>query len=586
MRQTQWHYSRFVNSGVVCAALAAFSLQAAPGITSVVGNTVAVGKYDKLELTVALTAAYENPYDPNQVDLSAEFTSPAGKVWKVNGFYGAEPAAAPSAPNEPGANVRGGARGGRGGVALGNPAWKIRFAANETGNWKYVVTAKDSTGTTRSLPGAFTCTASMLHGWVRVAPNQRYLCYDDGTSFYGVGSCHAWSVSTNTLNQMQALGFNTYVYWNGTYDSAGGDNLIASMSSGVDKYDQAKCARLDNLINWSAERGIGMILVIWPHDYLCDNHGDMGTWPSKWTQNPFNKIVSSTNFYSDTNAWAYQAKMYRYIIARWGYSVGLEGWQTIDEISGTSSWKYNQPSANAWAGQIARFFQTNDPFQHPTTASHGSFWDEGNKVNDLPNTELYGNSAPSNVVSIVHRLWNGYDKPCIMGETGIDRTSSLTHGKIWSSLAAGIAVTPLLWQFNQGWNSGVAAQFPAFNKFIADINFGILTHPALAQVSVPDVSAWGITSDQITFGWITGEVAAPSGRRGEPPPVAAPPTPISGRRLTVSGLPNGPCRMEWWDCATGATISTTTVVASGGLATSEIPATAQSDLAFKIIPAK
>ena len=191
MRQVHWHFSRRIKSGVVCAALAAFSLQAAPSITSVAKNQDSVGKYEKLELTVALTAAYENPYDPDQIDLSAEFTSPAGKVWKVNGFYGADQVATPPAPN---------GRGGRGGVTLTNFAWRIRFAANETGNWKYVVSAKDSTGTTKSSVGTFACTASKLHGWVRVAPNKRYLSCDDGTSFYGVGVCHAWSVSTNTLD--------------------------------------------------------------------------------------------------------------------------------------------------------------------------------------------------------------------------------------------------------------------------------------------------------------------------------------------------------------------------------------------------
>ena len=468
-------------------------------------------------------------------------------------------------------------------MTLTNFAWRIRFAANETGNWKYVVSAKDSTGTTKSSEGAFACSASKLHGWVRVAPNKRYLCCDDGSSFYGVGVCHAWSVSTNTLTQMQDLGFNTYVYWNGTYDSAGGDNLIASMSSRVDQYDQAKCSRLDNLINWSAERGIGKILVIWPHDYLCDNHGDMGSWPSKWTQNPFNRIVSSTNFYGDAKAWDYQAKMYRYIIARWGYSVGLEGWQVIDEIEGTTSYKYDKPAGTAWIGKITSFFQTNDPFKHPTTASLGGFWDDGNKVNDLSNTEHYGSSAPATVAGIVRRLWNGYTKPAIIGETTLDRASNAAHQRLWSSLAAGISVTPLLWQFNQGWNQNAAAQYPVFNKFIADNEFGKFTNPALAQVTVPDISAWGISSDQITFGWVTGDPGAPSGRRGTPAPPAAPPVPISGKTLTVSGMKSGSYRMEWWDCATGAVISTATVTVGSGSVTSVVPATTQSDLAFKAI---
>jgi hypothetical protein len=544
--------ARLTGVGVFCAALAALSLQAAPSISSVTKNPETVDKYAKLELTVGLTAAYTNAYDPDQIDLSAEFTAPSGKVWKVNGFYD-------------------------------GALWKVRFAANETGNWKYVVGAKDAQGTAASPAGTFACAPSPLHGWVRAAPNKRYLCCDDGTSFYGVGVCHAWSVTPQTLDQMKALGFNTYVYWNGTYDSAGGNNLIESMSSGIGKYDQGKCARLDNLINWSADRGIGMILVIWPHDYLCENKGDMGTWPSKWTLNPYSRIVPSTNFYSDTNAWAYQAKMYRYIIARWGYSVGLEGWQVIDEIEGTSGGKHNKAAGDLWTAKIASFFQTNDPFKHPTTASLGGFWDEGDKANDLPNTEHYGSSAPATVVNVVRRLWNGYTKPCIIGESALDRTAPAAHQRLWSSLAAGISITPLLWQFSQGWNQSAAAQYPAFNKFIADINFGALANPTLAKVSVPDVGAWGITSDQITFGWVTGDLGAPGGRRGAPATPAPPPTPISGKSLAVSGLRDGAYRMEWWDCATGAVISTKTVTAANGAVTAEIPATSQTDLAFKII---
>jgi hypothetical protein len=529
MQQTPRHFSRFVNSGAWCAMLAAFSLQAAPAITAVVKNPEPAGKYEKLELTVALTATYTNAYDPDQIDLSAQFTAPSGKLWKINGFYN-------------------------------GAVWLIRFAANETGDWKYAVSVKDATGTATGPAGAFTCAASQHHGWVRVAPNQRYLCYDDGTSFYGVGACHAWSVSTNTLDQMQALGFNTYVYWNGTYYFDGGNSLIESRASGLGKYDQAKCARLDNLLDWSEARDIAMILVLLPHDYGCQN---MGGWPAKWQLNPYGDIVSCDNYYSDATSWAYQQKQYRYIIARWGYSRGLSSWQTVDEISGTCGWRASQAAANEWTAKIASFFHAHDPFQHPTTASHGNFWDEGNQANDLPNTELYGNSAPSNIVSIVHRLWDGYSKPCIMGETGIDRNSAAVHGKLWSSLAAGIAVTPLLWQFNQGWNASVSAQFPAFNNFIADIHFGGLTHPAQAKVAVPDAGAWGITSDQITFGWITGAIA--------------------GKSLQVNGLAGGSYRIEWWDCATGTAISTATAAAASGSITSDIPAASQSDLAYKII---
>ncbi len=504
--------------------------QGVPGITSVTKDTNTVGKYEKLELTVVLTASYTNAYNPDDVDLSAEFTSPSGKVWKINGFYNGS-------------------------------QWKIRFAGNETGDWHYVVIVKDFSGMARSVAGTFTCTASDYHGWVRVASNRRYLCYDDGTSFYGVGVCHAWGVTPNSLDRMEALGFNMFVYWNGTYDRNGGNNLIESMASGLGHYDQSKCTRIDNLIDWSEARGLTMILVILPHDYACENNGNMGRWQSQWRLNPYNTIVSADNYYSDAASWDYQQKQYRYIIARWGYSRALSVWQTVDEISGTSGWKADQTAANTWAAKMAAYFQIHDPFKHPTTASLGNFWDEGNQANDLPNTEIYRDYSTSNTIATVQRLWSGYEKPCIMGETG--RDSKTAHDRIWGAWATGISATPLLWSFN-GWDTNLSAIYPPFEKFIANINFAGLTSPTQAKVVVAGAEAWGITSDQMAFGWITGD--------------------ISGKSFTMTDLKDGHYRMEWFDCRAGNTILTNYVSVNNDSLMTTIPITSQSDLAYKLIP--
>jgi len=42
-----------------------------------------VGLYEKLELHVDLKATYTNPFDPDQIDLWAEFTAPSGKPWRI-----------------------------------------------------------------------------------------------------------------------------------------------------------------------------------------------------------------------------------------------------------------------------------------------------------------------------------------------------------------------------------------------------------------------------------------------------------------------------------------------------------------------
>ena len=522
--------------------LATAGLHAAPVLNSVSASTTQVGRYEKLELTVGLTAAFTNAYDPDEVDLWAQFTapttnsfwhkSPPPKVWRVNGFFD-------------------------------GTQWKIRFAPNQSGLWTNVVQAREASGVGRSTAGRFTCVASTNHGWVRIAPNHRYLARDDGTSYYGVGACYPWGNTTNGFDRMQSLGFNTYVYWNGTYDRDGGNHLISSLESGVSRYDQGKCQRIDDLIAESEARGLGMILVIWPHDYLCEN---LGGWPARWSQNPYHTITTSGAFYGDTNAWAWQEKMYRYIIARWSYSPALAGWQTIDEISGTSGWQADRAAANAWAAKIAEFFQTNDPFTHPTTASHGDFWDVGNWANNLSNTEIYGNYSVTNITATAQKLWNHYEQPCLMGEMGLDRNPRLTHRKIWAGLASGLAVTPLLWSFNQGWTTNVSAQYPAFNQFIAGVDFARLTSLAQAEVEVPDAQVYAIKSDQLTFGWITSN--------------------FTGQNLKVSGLRNGAYRLEWWDCTTGSVFSTILATVTDGALSAAIAPTPQEDLAFKLIPLK
>ena len=65
--------------------------------------------------------------------------------------------------------------------------WTVRFSPVKKGTWSYVVKVTDREGTAQSRPGTFTVTDAAHHGFIRIAPNQRYLRYDDGTSFCGVG---------------------------------------------------------------------------------------------------------------------------------------------------------------------------------------------------------------------------------------------------------------------------------------------------------------------------------------------------------------------------------------------------------------
>jgi len=69
--------------GVVCATAAT----AAPETHSLTVRTPHVERYGLFELSPDITGEWENPFDPDQIDVSAEFTAPSGKRLRVPGFW-------------------------------------------------------------------------------------------------------------------------------------------------------------------------------------------------------------------------------------------------------------------------------------------------------------------------------------------------------------------------------------------------------------------------------------------------------------------------------------------------------------------
>ena len=52
-----------------------------------ISYTQSVNLFDLFEVSFQLNASYLNPYDPNDISVSAEFVSTAHDTIHVNGFY-------------------------------------------------------------------------------------------------------------------------------------------------------------------------------------------------------------------------------------------------------------------------------------------------------------------------------------------------------------------------------------------------------------------------------------------------------------------------------------------------------------------
>jgi len=132
-------------------------ITSAPAMTV---NADAVERYGVYELTLQHEdSPYANPWE--DVALSAQFASPEGKTFAVDGFY------------------------------YGEDQWKVRFSPPVEGPWVWNLTLTTPTSTFNES-GSFNVESSPWPGWVRLHPSNPFrLVFDDGSLFnaIGVGDC-------------------------------------------------------------------------------------------------------------------------------------------------------------------------------------------------------------------------------------------------------------------------------------------------------------------------------------------------------------------------------------------------------------
>jgi hypothetical protein len=548
----------------------------APKILSVQPVAKTVGLYEKFELCIDLDAGFTNPFDPEQIDVQAEFTAPSGKVWTVWGFY-----------NPTSVNVH----------------WMVRFAPVEIGIWHYTVRLRDSEGKAQSPSGSFTAFASEHHGFVKIAENQRYLCHTDGTSFYGVGLWYNDSPWQGTRGKIQEANLDN-LKRRGVNFICTRLEMLETLATGLGRYDQAVCDRLDEVFAWCEERDIYVGLNLWFHNYISEK-----IWDSWLKGNPYKSISKMTDFYSSAEAWSYQEKMHRYVVARWGYSRALFLWFIVDEINGTDGWYSDRKGAENWCRKINAFLKANDPYGRPTTGTQSGgikqWWPNGYKIFDIANREIYeaqghpmpksGKLGPNdespmqfsyrNYATQTQKLWSGFDKPAMLGECGWDHTYyepgmpgylAMYHNALWVSLVNGACATPFWWSYSDWINDSVVTnQLLHFSQFVAKINFAEKEFIP-AKVTAPNCDAWAMRAGSFVVGWVVN-----------------PRSSVANEAFTVSDLPDGAYELRLYRTWRGKYMDPTRVECRNGRLTCTIPelkttrghaAHIGNDIAFKIVP--
>lgn len=555
-------------------SLRTFNPGSAPLIVIESENANPVNSYEKYELILKLEdATFENPYDPEELDLYAWFYSPDGDSLKMNGFYD---------------NYQ------------ERDQWKIRFAASQVGNWEYQVFATDEDGTGSSDRRTFTVLESDNKGWLHISPdNPNYLMHDDGSSFYGISVYYPWNVTQTGLDAFAAVNGNFFGYWDCTFDysgNGGGKYLLESMDSGVGRYDQRKAARIDEVLSWAEARNMKVMLAMWTHGYLRIEGvpWDNGLW---FSDNPYSLMVDIDDFYTDSLALAYQEKHYRYMIARWAYSQSLGIWELINEMHGTTGWVRDRTASKKWVEDVHAYFKENDPFRRPTTASFGggegaSHFTTTDQLGDMPNVHFYEKhgwptlypdnlirSGLANVVNETRLLKTKGDRPAFFGEAGY--TSMLTdhhtesytwelHNSFWAGLCNGMASTPFWWEFNTTdvLSNERLQEYQRFSSFVKDLDFAhqVFTN---VDIEVNNKDGYFMGAPAGGFGWMKSFDFTPVSN-----------TPI---QIYQTNLSNGNYKLEWFNTWTGEVSDTDTTLAVDGITWAEVTGEIEdADVAFKL----
>jgi hypothetical protein len=518
-------------------------------------------------MTVTLDVEYANPFDARQVSLDGIFKGPGGAEMKLAGFWD------------------------------GVSAWKIRFTPSQEGSWSYQITVTDSRGTSSPFEGSLTATASDLHGWLQAANwvnpdySGHYLVYQDGTPFYGVGHCDAWTILADgfsadkgiaLFDQMKANGEN-YVVWWPVYSNS-------PIGSSYDSYSPSSTSMIDLVVKDAQKKGIFLAFTIWDHPEL---RGEGHPWgDGRWAGNGFSQLGDISSFFTSDEMWAWQENFYRYIIARWGYSPAIGLWQTVSEINGTNA--YDQ--TNPWHEKVNAYFVANDPYRHPTTASMSGDvdWPEGHAAMDAPQVHVYNFSNGSLTVDAVkagqiiagwtETMWGHGNKPNWVGEFGVagnEYYPELFHNSIWAALGAGAAMTPAEWN-GGSWGEmtpEMLADTSRLAKFVSDIPLAEW-NPSPLQITSkdPQVRGWGVAGKPGGLFWVQdfsleGKSIADV-RKGQ--------TSRQGVVLQIRGLTEGTYTIRPFDTWQGQYLEPFEVTCSEGLPCTVALPEFKADMAFRV----
>lgn len=463
-----------------------------------------VDVYDKYEVSFALDP-YSNPYDPEVIDVYADFTAPDGRMLRAIGFY----YEGYGFTNSNGVEVASRHR--------SNDCWKVRFTPDLAGPWSVVVHAKDQKGERQSATLRFNCQAKNgAEGFIRAANTQylkREVAVDghrDYHSFFPIGPNVAWYKSADYYRFKKPYGIYEYQYYIGALSGNanymrvwanrfqylsiyGPEHAIRENDKPVmyfdDKLNQKDAAELDHIVSDASDHGINLMLCFFSlgsfrdDSEALDKSEKYGCMPSGWRYNPYHTVLGlerPAEFFSDPEAQRVTRNMLRYYVARWGYATNLVCWELFNEVAnifkGVDLQGDEKDAIIGWHNSMAAYLRSIDPHQHLVSTSMGTstimpgmkdlLFDQLDIVQDHNYQNLQKAASKEQMSHVLYKETNEIrelypDKPFFMGEYGLTSSKSGIsnttkdpkgvdlHNCLWSSLFSGSMGPGSFWYWEE-----------------------------------------------------------------------------------------------------------------------------------------
>lgn len=282
-------------------------------------------RWEMHEFVLKGTASVANPY--RDAALVGEFAAPSGRTNIVAGFYD------------------------------GGEIWRLRFAPDEEGTWKYKLRGE---GVEILAEGRVNCTKARDHGFIGVHPENPYaFAYSDGTPFFPMGdTCYGLfddspitpALRERYLRTRRAQQFNfvrltvghsearaarepEYWAWGGT-----------PQQPDLDRFNPEFFGRFDQFMHELRAEGMNVELI------LLNFYRRPFLDPRLWTATR-------------------ERQWLRYLLARYGAFDNVFMWTLANEYETRPDGKYRLdfPEDVNWAKTTARYLKENDGFAHCVT---------------------------------------------------------------------------------------------------------------------------------------------------------------------------------------------------------------------------